>query len=985
MSIQLVLFPQQYNGQYTWVSASNPANLTSDPNWINASMYFLTTGTSTVSPINTAVSTNPPISGWRGFYTTAAAGYAAVSLPTFSLSGTSYICNLHSSSGSYSYSGVYQEISGLTAGIYYDVTVSINQTARGTMIFGVPGIAQAPGALGGLGGGNVTSSPVVQFHPMSTNNISQIKTFTFQASSTNTVCAISFTGNQGDTLQINSIACRQSTISLTPQNVSDGQVIVDLYEHSPIPLSLSVDDFKKIAEKPQSYSKAFNLPATKRNNEIFANIFDVTTSVHMQSNVFNPYITTRAILKEDGHTLFEGHLQLVNIMEKEGEITYTVNLFSKAISLKSVLGNKTFNDFDGGALGGGLGLSELTHEWNKTAIKKSWRGECPLVHTVPTNYSGYMTEKTTENILSGGDTETNVIKHAFVQWNGDISQQSGGGQNGYPILNHMANAFRPWIKIKYLVDRVIGEAGFTYQSDFMEGIGNYANPQGYASSNRKYPDFKRLFMDFNYGANVIPGSFGESKEISYIQDNDTGAPNYITPNNTWKNIRFTENLGTLDAHGWNTTNHEFVCPQDNWSYNITYSVTIYNHNPSGDIYHIKLARYNSAGTWQEDISGHWNNTPGSQSTIDFSGSGTTNAQENDVIKLMCKKISGGVAGSVRQGDPSDTSNATATMSVTIDPLNMDSSTLLLLRGKIKQWDFLKDLITMFNLVILQDKDDDTKLKIEPYDDIFIDNEYTTDVTQQTHDWTQKVDISEMELKPMVLKKTVHWKYKKDNKDYAKSVYESATGNVFGNSAITTNATIPVGEETIDLKVFASTFCKPLFAGFSNQFTVPQIVNQKSNGDIVGYENQPRILYDVSGDVYADLVNISPKTYTIPSWHGVSGENSSLFPQFLHVTRFPINASARDFNFGEHQLINSMTGSGGQGTPRTIFNEYWAPYYDELYHSDTMSIKIKVVLTPEEMTKINFYDKIIIKNREYRINKIDYAAGELSKVELILMP
>jgi hypothetical protein len=64
-----------------------------------------------------------------------------------------------------------------------------------------------------------------------------------------------------------------STVSITG---GDGQVIVDLYEDEDLPLTLSVDDFKNVAEKVQSYSKAFNLPSTKRNNKIFNAIFEVT-------------------------------------------------------------------------------------------------------------------------------------------------------------------------------------------------------------------------------------------------------------------------------------------------------------------------------------------------------------------------------------------------------------------------------------------------------------------------------------------------------------------------------------------------------------------------------------------------------------------------------------------------------------------------------------------------------------------------------------
>ena len=36
-------------------------------------------------------------------------------------------------------------------------------------------------------------------------------------------------------------------------DLADGQVICDLYEDEAIPLTLSIDDFKNVAEKTQSY------------------------------------------------------------------------------------------------------------------------------------------------------------------------------------------------------------------------------------------------------------------------------------------------------------------------------------------------------------------------------------------------------------------------------------------------------------------------------------------------------------------------------------------------------------------------------------------------------------------------------------------------------------------------------------------------------------------------------------------------------------
>ena len=993
MSLQLTLYPQKHEGQYTWQSTANPANLVSDPTFFFASnSYFFTISDQTSSsPIWDALNTYHPVAAWIGFRTT-----GGVFAGTDDPSSNGYILTLPSTAPG-SYSGVYQRVLNLTQGVVYDIDIYIKQEARGVLFIGVPG----QGMSYTLGTNTYYQPGVFSTYFSGNTNTNFHYTQSFTAPNSSVVLPISFYGTQGDDLEIWSVSVKQSPLSLTFSDVSDGQVVVDLYDHKPVPMTLSVDDFKKMAEKPQSYSKSFNLPGTKKNNRIFNSLFDPTTSVFDNSDAFNPHLITKAVLKEDGHTIFDGHLKLIDIKDKAGEISYNVNLFSKSVSLKSILGSKTFNDFDGGASGGGSGLQELLHQFTKAEIKKSWLGRLPITVPVPSGYTGYMTHLPTGSATStkctGGETTTNVLKYPFVQWNGGITQQSGGSQNSWPVLNEMPNAFRPWIRIKYLFDRILGEAGFTYQSDFIDGTGNYANPQGYANNVRKYPDFQRLFMDFNWGSKNTPGNFGDTQEISYTRDN-ASSTNYITPANTWVNIRFSDGEDALVAHGWNAVDNQFVCPQDNWLYTIHYSVKIYNNNASGDHYNIKLARYNSSGGHEEDISGHWGNTPGSQSVITFSGGNSTIAQKDDVIKLICKKLAPnpGLNGDIRQGDPSNTNEVTGTLSVSIEPLDMDSNTLLLKRGKIKQWDFIKDIMTMFNLYILQDKDDHTKLKIESYDDIFIDNEHTTNINQVTHDWTDRVDINEMEMKPMKLKKEASWRFKEEKKDYAHGVYFGATGDLFGNSGITTSATVPTGEEKIALKVFASTFCKPLFSNFAAVLTVPQILTQQASGVIEGFENTPRILYDVSGDQTTagvgtsnlpqlPIANSVQKTYQFPSFHGVTGEAQSRFCQFLHVSDIPTSSSVRDFNFGTMQLVTSMTGAGGSNTTRNIFNEYWAPYYDELYHSDTMSVKIKVLLTPQEMAIINFYDKVMVKNREYRINKIDYKSNELSTVELILLP
>ena len=49
------------------------------------------------------------------------------------------------------------------------------------------------------------------------------------------------------------------------------------------------------------------------------------------------------------------------------------------------------------------------------------------------------------------------------------------------------------------------------------------------------------------------------------------------------------------------------------------------------------------------------------------------------------------------------------------------------------------------------------------------------------------------------------------------------------------------------------------------------------------------------------------------------------------------------------------------------------------------MSIKVNLTPGDISMLNMYDTVFIKNRTFRINNIQYKPNDLSTVEFILIP
>jgi hypothetical protein len=332
MSVQLILYPQTYEGQYNSIS-------------VNANEFVVNgisfTGLSTSSSydssfftyaINNALNIQPAVTNtWVRYRSTA---FGTPALPT------DVANNVVFNSGAFSSrSGIYQKLSNLVIGQLYTITINVSTTGTGSILIGV------------YNGTNLVTG-------QSTLATTATITKTFTANSSTNTLVVSYLNTVATNVTVSDISVvpAGTTPSGAIQLLDDGQVILDLYEDENIPLTLSVDDFKNVAEKVQSYSKAFNLPATKRNNQIFENLFELTRSAQ-NFLTFNPYAKTKSVLKQDGFTLFEGYLRVLDIQDKEGEISYNVNLYSEIISFADALKDKTFSQLD---------FTELEHEYNKT-------------------------------------------------------------------------------------------------------------------------------------------------------------------------------------------------------------------------------------------------------------------------------------------------------------------------------------------------------------------------------------------------------------------------------------------------------------------------------------------------------------------------------------------------------------------------------------------------------------------------------------------
>jgi len=933
MSTQLILYPQNYLGQSNSVTVSSYneflvngqafIGLNSTPLW---SEDDIDVGINAIQDYQ-----NPNVLGDWYRYTTPGPVLGNVPAPT--VSGGNLI--LHNDLANQGLTGVYQRISGLIVGAVYDIVINIsNQVDNG--IFKIS-------TWDGLGPGNVggiNSSPwVVAQLPQYTH------TFTAVSSTATIQLEYSLIATIGgnENLEVSSISIMQNAVSatLTYRNLADGQVICDLYEEEEIPLTLSIDDFKNVAEKVQSYSKDFNLPATKRNNQIFNNMFEITRDAD-NTLIFNPYVKTKCILKEDGFVLFEGYLRLINIKDKDGEISYNVNLYSEVIALADTLKELTFSDLD---------LTELEHSYNKVNIKATWGSTgLPLTNplTDPNEFAGPV-----------GATNTQVLKYPFIDWTHQyLVGGSGSGTSatvGNPELTSLEQAFRPCIQLKYLINKIFSDTNqFTYTSNFLDS-----------------PDFQRLFMDFNWGSDMAPNDIlgsGRAKKsptpTAYINGGTSGA---------WANLPTDTNNFTPEV-GYTNGEAKFTALEDNTIYQVSIDYEVLIQGGSTTVSFRILYTDDSTGNTQ--VFSPINHTTAIMSHFTYITSINITMDTDDTLEIQGTETNYPVRCWVAR----IVANTTAAQTTS-------SSMLFPLRGELGQWDFLKGIMTMFNLITMVDESDANNILIEPYADIFIKNTNsgnTSDLSLASrsieHDWTEKVDASQMELMPLTnLNKSTLFAFVEDEDDYVFRQYKNATsGHLYGSLEYKADAfTILDGTEEIIAEPFAATVSKAIDTGFPS-FIVPSVYALNDEGTSEGFDNSPRIFYN-------NGIKDTGASYYIPPQNGLSSENQEKYLQFSHLTHLSPGAIfvwRRDFVFESVQMFPGV----GPGTPvNNLFNLYWLPYFNELYNANTRVMKLRVNLTPSDISTFKLYDTVFIKNRVFRVNKIEYKPNELAKVEFILIP
>ena len=761
--------------------------------------------------------------------------------------------------------------------------------------------------------------------------------------------------------------------------LDDGQVIVDLYKDQTIPLNLSVDEFTKVDEKIASYSKSFMIPATKHNNKIFSFYFDVTRSQDKDVFFFNPFAKTRAKVKEDTVLIFEGWMKLINVQIKKGQVSYNINLYSEPT---------TFCDYLKAGILADLNLDELGHDYTEPNIELSWDSTIGIPLSQPLNVNSPAYDPAL------GVNNTNAIKYPFINWSGYFQLMDPDNV----FVGFKEHCFRPVMNCKYLLDKMFQATPFSYKSTFLNS-----------------PMFKKLFMDYNYsGEAYLQGTtFQMKNELEWAAASTGSWVDLVYP------LLAEENPSGASVQHYDSITGRFTM-QDDGNVYCGGQMRFYRDwfNLEGEVRSVLDKSANGGGisypttTPIKWYSTNWTSGIANCGALDGTnapilladqaqcGAGYSqnaysmilNVQAGDVIYHQMRKTAGNAAGTIHQSTNAqvtewnhdfleDSYNNPEKNKIYFSVIGGVTTMAFLqqgLRAQMNQYDFWNGIKQMFNLVTMPDKTTENRLIIEPYYDVFLGNPDSKQV-----DWTELVDVSNIKIEPLnkIPKKTT-FTYERDEDDFRATQYFNACGGYnYGSKTYEAGDqffSLLTGEKKIEAKPFAPTIAAPITMLFPDWIT--SHIYTKTDEGYSWYENKPRILFDEG--VFSNPIT---QTGTQLSYWTMAGffvfYTYTTYGRMTHLSLIPTSSFTDDLNFGECPLVQPL----GASPVNNLFNVYWKPYYDALYNPDAKIVKLKMRLTPKHLAEFEFYDTVLVKNREYRVNKIQYNSGLLASVELILIP
>jgi len=734
---------------------------------------------------------------------------------------------------------------------------------------------------------------------------------------------------------------------------------VDLYEDIPISLTLQELDVADLQTRKTSFSKIFTIPATANNSNIFEHYYEVN------GTEFNPLVKIPAVVQYRGTDIFNGILRMNSvIVNSVSSIDFEVYLMGDVGDFVSEIKNLTLKD---------LNYADLNHDYNYDNITLSWEAK----------------DNDTDGLF-GGQIIYPMLNYGLLyqgttgttpDWTYRFNESKSFSLSGSPVP---IQAFKPAIKVKSVIDRIFQQTSYTVNSEFFDtdyfksiymsmfnngqlGLGNQSSQdvvnqnifKAFSNQMRLQFEGNDKLIPFRF-SDLFPGGYDPLNNFSPLNNGRFQAPYqgkyYFNLRFNYKShdiLQVSGRFGIVVLKGNSPTNLPFLVYQSP-QYELGIGFSGLKNGSPNLFFDVNMSAGEYIGVFIQEY--------GSYGAIGISSpKGTYSILPYDDIGIQDTFIQYDLYNA-----PLLTTGDTVDCKVGMPDTNVVT--------------FMKDIITMFNLVVVQDETDKSIL-IEPY------NWYFNEEDRIERDWTQRLDLnSQYKIEPLSfeLSKELNFQYTEGSEEYLNKIFEDENGNTFGRYRYVSDSNLLTGEKNYELS-FAPLPTTSVLNG--PNFIIPAVYKEENGWRETPYQFKPHIFFWCGNryaytDKYKQLENY---------WYLLSGSTAvqwSTYPCVSHLSTIDVQIPTlvSDLNFGStFDFFGNFNDQPVQFTQYNLYDVFWRDYIENNYSNETRRLSGKFFLKPIDLYETNFTDKVWVKDSYYRIEKITDASlidNELTDVSLI---
>ena len=750
---------------------------------------------------------------------------------------------------------------------------------------------------------------------------------------------------------------------------NDTAIFLDLYDTEPIKLTLSIEDITR-ADATSVFSKTFRVPATRDNNEFFENAYAV------DGIDFDVTLKKPAQILVDGSEFREGHVRLQKIYRNQDldRIDYELLFLGETRDFSSVVAEKTlcqinmtdftWNDSDGNPYVSYTNAADFVGPFDYNDIVTSWQA-------FPENPS--LTAGTAD-----GDILFPLIDHGNTYDNGDPEQGTialGSTGNGVRSFTHSANSLgqdrlKPMIRAKRIWDQIFEDVDYTYTSNFL-------------NSDRFHQMYISAFGNSEQVGMVIGQTTGTIFQSEEGSQGDNSFGGYMFNTDVTQNQTGSYNIGS------SAVGSSFICPgasTPGGSYylmNASASMRLEVEQSNGGNLQVSgrielVVVTGGAGSSVDRVLAVGNlASNGSTSTLNWDSRNGNDVLAGERLQVNFTSVSSFVDYDIIQDT---TWNCTAAPGDYYAPLDLDC--------EYKQIDFIKDILTMFRLVMQPDNARPNNFIIEPWQD-FIGS-------GTTYDWSHKLaEQNDQVLEPLFNTQSATIEYSlAQDEDFINKFHFDNFKHAYGWLQFNSANELLKGTRKIEVKGLAPTPIDQIFDSTTNHpeptFILPSIVevtgeqttSNPARPEQLSIKPKSRILF-YNGKI--------PITVSQHEWYLDNDSGNAVlqtnYPLASSYEDWPVQQTSLNLNFANdtRYYITPSPGSGYFDQGSTLFDEYWSRYVASLYNKFSRRLTAKFILNNVDLQYLTFDDVIFVNGKYYRPEKIiDAQVGAETEVVVQLI-